>query len=57
MIQNSLQQDLRNVEASLNMEGLTVSDANKELCTKLLQKEISFEEYMKIILQNAKVTV
>ena len=38
-----------NAEASINMEGLYVSASCKDLCEKLLAKEITFEEYMKII--------
>lgn len=38
-------------EASVNMEGMYVSDFCKELCEKLLKKEISFEEYTKIVVE------
>ena len=40
---------IANAEASINMEGLKVSDSCKELCQRLLRKEITFEEYMKRI--------
>lgn len=39
-----------NAEASINMEGLYVS----ELCEKLLKKEITFEEYMKRITEGTE---
>ena len=45
----SLQRAMKNAEASINMEGLNVSDRCKELCEKLMKKEITFEEYMKRI--------
>ena len=45
----SLQRAMKNAEASINMEGLYVSDFCKELCRRLLKKEITFEEYVKII--------
>ena len=41
---------IANAEASVNMEGLKVSDSCKELCQKLLRKEITFEEYLKQIM-------
>ena len=44
-----LQRAMKNAEASINMEGLYVSDFCKELCRRLLKKEITFEEYVKII--------
>ena len=40
---------MKNAEASINMEGLYVSDSCKELCEKLLKKEITFEEYMRLV--------
>lgn len=40
---------MNNAEASINMEGLYVSDESKELCKRLLKNEISFEEYLNII--------
>jgi hypothetical protein len=40
---------MNNAEASINMEGLYVSEESKNLCKKLLKNEISFEEYMNII--------
>lgn len=44
-----LQKAMANAEASINMEGLYISDACKELCQKLLKNEITFDEYMKKI--------
>lgn len=44
-----LQKAMKNAEASINMEGLYVSDLSKELCEKLLNKEITFEEYLERI--------
>ena len=45
----ALQKAMDNAEASINMEGLYVSDFCKELCKKLLKKEITFEEYLKTV--------
>lgn len=44
----AIEKAIKNAEASINMEGLSVSDFSKELCKKLLKKEISFEEYIKM---------
>ena len=47
MSKSELQKAMDNAEASINMEGLHVSDMCKDLCKKLLEKEITFEEYIK----------
>ena len=49
----AIQKAMDNAEASINMEGLYVSDLCKELCAKLLKKEITFEEYMRLITSGA----
>ena len=49
MSNSILQKAMENAEASINMEGLYVSDFCKELCEKLMQKEITFQEYLNII--------
>lgn len=55
MSQNEIKKALDNAEASLNMEGLSVSDRTKALCEKLLAKEITMAEYIAIVKQNAMV--
>lgn len=50
-----LRKAMNNAEASINMEGLRISKECKELCEKLLNKEITFEEYMKHIIEGAEV--
>ena len=48
-----LQKAMNNAEASMRMEGMYVSDFCKKLCTKLINNEITFEEYMKRIIEGA----
>ena len=55
MSNSALQKAMNNAEASLNMEGLYVSDACKSLCEKLLKQEITFDEYMKYITEGVIV--
>lgn len=40
--------------ASLEMEGLTVSDELKELCIKKVNNEISMEEYIRLAMELKK---
>ena len=54
MSNKALQKAMNNAEASINMEGLYVSDFCKELCEKLVKKEITFEEYMKQITERSE---
>ena len=54
MSNTALQKAMDNAEASIKMEGLHVSDFCKELCEKLLKKEITFEEYMKCITEGTE---
>ena len=49
MSNSTLQKAMKNAEASINMEGLYVSDSCKKLCEKLLNKEITFDEYIKLV--------
>ena len=54
--QNEIKIALDNAEASLNIEGLSVSKQTKLLCEKLLAKEITMAEYISLIKQKAGVT-
>lgn len=43
---NSIERSIQAAEFSLRMEGLSVPDACKELCRKLLAGEITLEQYV-----------
>ena len=49
-----IQKSITHAEASIKMEGLKVSKLSKELCTKVINKEITFEEYLSRITAKAK---
>ena len=52
MSEATIKKTMENAEISINMEGLYVSAFSKELCEKLVRKEITFEEYMKYIIED-----
>ena len=56
MSQTEINTAINNAEASLIMEGLSVSKQTKVLCEKLLAKEITMSEYIAIIKKNAMVS-
>ena len=45
-----IEKAMANAEASMNMEGMTVSSTCKDLCRRLLNDEISFNEYLKLVI-------
>lgn len=44
----SVETAIKNATASLEMEGMSVSDELKELCVKKINKEITMDEYIKL---------
>lgn len=44
----SVETAIKNATASLEMEGMSVSDELKELCIKKINKEITMDEYIKL---------
>lgn len=56
MKQKDIRIALLNAEASLNIEGLSVSNQTKALCEKLLADEITMNEYITIITENSMVS-
>ena len=49
MNKREIQKSIDNAEASINMEGYQIPDYCKELCKKLLNNEVTLEEYIKTI--------
>lgn len=50
----STKQAIANAVASVEMEGFTVTAQQKEWCRKLLDKEITKEEYIRLIRDYAR---
>ncbi len=46
---------VENAAASIEMEGFIISEQSKILCEKLLNNEITFEEYLAFALKQAGV--
>ena len=47
---------IENATASIEMEGFKVSAQSKVWCEKLLNKEITFDEYLSLALKQVGVT-
>lgn len=50
----STQQAIANAAASVEMEGFTVTAQHKEWCRKLLNKEITKAEYIRLVRASAR---
>lgn len=50
----STQQAIANAAASVKMEGFTVTAQHKEWCRKLLNKEITKAEYIRLVRESAR---
>lgn len=50
----STDQAIANAAASVEMEGFTVTAQQKEWCRKLLNKEITKAEYIRLIREHAR---
>lgn len=53
----SIDKAIDNAAASVEMEGYFIDKQSKEWCRKLLLKEITMEEYIRLIKQKAGVTI
>lgn len=55
MQKKSLDKNIENAVASIEMEGFHLDYQSKALCKKLLSKEISMEEYLNLLKQKVGV--
>ena len=51
---NSIEQTIQAAEVSLQMEGLSVTDACKDLCRRMLAGEITLEQYLSYVIPDGK---
>lgn len=56
MSRKEIKTAMDSAEASLNMEGLSVSKQAKTLCEKLLAEEITMAEYLSFVKKKAGIT-
>lgn len=49
MSEKQIEKAINNAVFSTEMEGYIIDDAAKELCRKLLKKEITMEEYISFV--------
>lgn len=51
----SIDKAIENAVASVEMEGFSIDEQSKDLCRKLLNNEISMEQYISFIKQSVGV--
>ena len=51
---NSIDHTIQATEVSLQMEGLSVTDACKDLCRRMLAGEITLEQYLSYVIPDGK---
>ncbi len=56
MSEKQIERCIKNATFSLEMEGFSVDEQTKEWCRKLLNKEITMEEYITMAKAKAGVT-
>ncbi len=55
VIYMSIDKAIENAVASVEMEGFSIDEQSKDLCKKLLNNEISMEQYISLIKQSVGV--
>ena len=55
VIYMSIDKAIENAVASVEMEGFSIDEQSKDLCRKLLNQEISMEQYISLIKQSVGV--
>ncbi len=53
----SIEKAIENAAASVEMEGFHIDEQSREWCRQLLRKEITMEQYLRLIKQKAGVNV
>lgn len=56
MSEFKIEKAIRTATASLEMEGFSIDEQNKDLCRMLLRKEITMEQYIELLKQKVGVT-
>ena len=56
MSEKQIEKAINNAVFPADMEGYVIDDTAKELCRKLLKKEITMEEYISFVKSSAGVT-
>lgn len=56
MQKKSFDKSINNAAASVEMEGFHIDEQSKAWCRQLLLKEITMEEYIKLVKQKAGVS-
>ena len=51
---NSIDHTIQAAEISLQMEGLSVTDACRDLCRRMLAGEITLEQYLSYVIPDGK---
>lgn len=56
MSEFKIEKAIRTATASLEMEGFSIDEQNRDLCRMLLRKEITMEQYIELLKQKVGVT-
>lgn len=56
MSEFEIEKAIKTATASLEMEGFSIDEQNKDLCRMLLRKEITMEQYIELLKQKVGVT-
>lgn len=52
----SIERAINNSAASVEMEGYSIDEQSKEWCRQVLEKKITMEQYIQLVLEQAGVT-
>lgn len=55
MSEFEIEKAIKNATTSVEMEGFSIDEQSKALCRKLMLKEITLEQYISLVKQNAGV--